>query len=299
VQFYARLVTLDDETLRALKTLLPPGGPPAAGAAHAVDVFHPALPEILRAGDDRKGFFVSGEAVYAAAELAAVTHYELACRFIARESPADFAANDAVRKKTPLIEGRGRKPIRLMRGLSLSRISLKPNMVGSVGEWTNEYVAGAGVVQAFKNAGLTGVEFLPVYHPKSHAAHASVWQLFSDALVPLSIEDESVRRIRSRSPEEEGHLQHMGALVYESDALRDRPDFNRTCEQCAGWHGWPAWVVSARVKDVFTASTLRGWHFRPILTPEMPAYREYLTAWRALRDAVAATARSRLHGGRW
>jgi hypothetical protein len=38
------------------------------------------------------------------AELAAVTDFELASRFVVRESAADAAANDDVRAKTPLVD---------------------------------------------------------------------------------------------------------------------------------------------------------------------------------------------------
>jgi hypothetical protein len=299
MKLYARLVTLDEQGIAMLKALLPPGGPSVVSCRYAVDVLDPALETILRAGETRKGFSVSGETVLTDAELAGVTHFELASRFVVRESAADSAANDDVRAKTPLVDAGGERPVRLMRGLFLSRISLKPNMVGSVGDWTNEHVAAAGVMEVLTAGRLTGVEFVPVHHPKTRAAHPGAGQLFSEALLTPAVVDASVDRVRSHASEEDGTLRQMGCLAYEPGALCDRPDFNRTCEPWAGWHGWPAWVVSARVKEVCTRSRLRGWHFRPVLTTDMPIYAQYADAWQALRSAVSATQCSRLDGGRW
>jgi hypothetical protein len=58
-------------------------------------------------------------------------------------------------------------------------------------------------------------------------------------------------------------------------------------------------VVSARVMEVFRASKLRGWHFRPVLTIESDAYAEYAAKWRRLKATVEATTKSQFDGGRW
>jgi hypothetical protein len=133
---------------------------------------------------------------------------------------------------------------------------------------------------------------------KAHVARTDFVQLFSDAILRPAIVDTSVERITSRRPEEDGHLRHLGCLTYEHSALEDRPDFNRTAEPWGGWHGWPSWVVSARVRDTFMASKLRGWDFRPVLVAKTELYAEYVNKWSALRAAVAAS-RSKIDGGRW
>ena len=74
---------------------------------------------------------------------------------------------------------------------------------------------------------------------------------------------------------------------------------NRTAEPWAGWHGWPAWVVSRRVVEVLRQSQVRGWHYRPVLIQERPLYARYLADWQTLAAAVAVTTRSSFEGGRW
>jgi len=296
----ARLCAPDARRQGLLATWLPADVVPTS-ARFPVDTDDPVFARILAAADDEAlAFQVSGETVFTPAELAGIGHFELVCRAIARESPADFSANDAVRARTPLIDAGGAAPIRLVSGLSLTRITLKPNMVASIGDWTQEYVLAAGVVKTFIDAHLSGASFLPLMkmNAKAHVARTDFVQLFSDAILRPAIVDASVERITSRLPAENGHLRHLGCLAYADSALQDRPDFNRTAEPWGGWHGWPSWVVSARVRDAFVASKLRGWHFRPVLVAKTALYAEYVEKWSALRAAVAAS-RSKMDGGRW
>jgi hypothetical protein len=160
-------------------------------------------------------------------------------------------------------------------------------------------VLGAGVAKAFADAGLAGASFRPVTNPRTKGHHDGFVHLFCDAILPPAVIDESVERIHSRYAEEDGSLRHGGCLAYPADALQHRPDFNRTAEPWAGWHGWPSWVVSARLTKVFRASKLRGWHFRPVLTIESDCYAEYAAKWRRLKAAVDATTKSKFDGGRW
>jgi hypothetical protein len=299
VKLLARILALGDESTRTLLSLLPANARALKSGRYALDVTDPLFRRVLEAGDTARGFWVGGEAVWSATELASFTHYEVASRFVLRESKADFDANDAVRASTPLIDAGGAAPVRLMSGLFLSRVTLKPNMVGSVGDWTEEYVGASGAVNAFKDARLSGAEVLPVTHPKTGVAHDNCFQLYCEALLPPVIIDDSVETIVSRHPEENGRLRHLGCLAYPSAALADRPDFNRTAEPWGGWHGWPTWVVSARVAATFKAAKLRGWHFRPVLTLDSDSYRTYNACWQILRDALAATKQSKCDGSRW
>jgi hypothetical protein len=299
MRLQARLFPLGDDSKRVLSSLLRPEALVFTSARCPVEVDDPVLARILRDGDSADGFWVGGEAVFSVSEARAFTHFELACRSIIKESKADFAANDAVRASTPLIDAGGHAPIRLLPAVTLTRIPLKPNMVGAVGDWTAEYVLGPVVANAFADAALAGASFRPVTNPRSGGTHDGFVHLFSDAILPPSAIDDSVERIRSRYAEEDGTLRHGGCLAYPVEALRHRPDFNRTAEPWAGGHGWPSWVVSARVSEVFHAAKLRGWHFRPVLTIESDSYAEYAAKWRRLKAAVTSTTRSTLDGGRW
>jgi hypothetical protein len=303
VKLIARVFPFGSESTRLLLPRLSPRAVAAVKSSrYPIAIGDGLLGEILQAGDatgDAKGFGIAGEAIFTPAELTLVTHYELVCRALVRESAADFAANDAVRARTPLVDAGGEAPIRLMADLSLDRIPLKPTMVGAIGDWTQEYIAGAAVTKTFRDARLTGVSYRPVARTASGTAHDGFVQLFSDAIMAPAAIDESVERLVSRVPEEHGRLRHLGNLAYPAAALRDRPDFNRTAEPWAGWHGWPSWVVTARVEQVFRAGKLRGWHFRPVLATESDLYADYAASWRTLRDIVRGTAKSRFEGGRW
>jgi hypothetical protein len=299
MRLQARLFPLGDDSNRVLTSLISPEALVFTSARCPVDVDDPLLERIFRDGDRADGFRVGGESVFSAAETRGFTHFELACRSIIKETKADFAANDAMRASTPLVDAGGFAPIRLLPSVSLTRIALKPNMVGAVGDWTAEYVLGAGVQKTFADAALSGASFRPVANPRTGGTHDGFVHLFSDAILPPAVIDDSVERIQSRFAEEDGSLRHCGCLAYPRDALHHRPDFNRTAEPWAGWHGWPSWVVSARVRAVFGASKLRGWHFRPVLTIESDCYAEYAAKWRRLKAAVDATAKSKFDGGQW
>jgi hypothetical protein len=299
MRLQARLFPLGDNSTRVLTSLVPPEALVFTSARCPVDVDDALLARILREGDRADGFWVGGESVFSAPEARAFTHFELACRSFIKESKADFAANDAVRASTSLVDAGGFAPIRLLPAVTLTRIAIKPNMVGAVGDWTAEYVLGPGVAKAFADAPLTGALFRPVTNPRTGGTHDGFVHLFSDAILPPAVIDDSVERIQSRFAEEDGSLRHGGCLAYPVDALQHRPDFNRTAEPWAGWHGWPSWVVSARVMEVFRAAKLRGWHFRPVLTIESDSYAEYAAKWRRLKAAVNATTRSKFDGGRW
>jgi hypothetical protein len=277
-------------------SLLPPERLVFKSGRWQVNLEDPVFRRILKAGDGAAGFWVSGEAIFSPSELRGVTHFELVNRSIAKETEKDLAANDAVAERTAMFNAGGQGPIRLLAGLSLTQIRLKPNMVGSIGEFTAEYVLGAAVTQAFRKARFTGFSLLPVTNPRTGLAYKEYFQIFSEAILAPANIDCSVQPIPM--PDDDDFLRHLGCLSYDSSALLDRPDFNRTAEPWCGGRGWPAWVVTARVMKTFKDSKLRGWHFRPVLTTESDLYSEYLAHWRNLRKTVGDTAKSSM-GARW
>ena len=299
MELRAHLYGWSEASDRLVASHLPPERLVFKGGRHQVSADDCAFSRILKAGDAAAGFSVTVEQVFSPAELRGVTHFELVNRSVAGETEKDYAANVAVRERTPMLDaGAEGGPIRLVTGLSMSKIRLKPNMVGSVGEHTPEYVIGPAVALAFRKAGFTGFSLKPITNPKTGLAYEDYFQIFSEAVLPPANIDSSVQRISSSMPEEDGQLRHLGCLSYNSSALLDRPDFNRTAEPWCGWDGWPAWVVTARVMQTFKDSKLRGWIFRPVLTTESDLYSDYLAHWRKLREAVEATAKSSMSGGR-
>lgn len=299
MKLQARLLPLGEESQRLVMSVAPLEATSVQSARFAIDVAAPGLAKLLETGDRAGGFWVSGEAVFTPAEMRAFTHFEVVSRAVVRETRKDFERNDAVRARSPLIDAGAERPVRLMSSLYLTRIELKPNGVGTIGDWTTEYVVGSGVAQRLANEGFSGLTLIPVLETGTGRPHAHYRQLYCEALLPPATIDASVERVVSQFPEEDGHLRHLGCLSYTAAGLRGRPDVNRTAEPWSGWHGWPSWVVSVRVKRAFVEAKCRGWAFRPVLTRGSAVYDEYAAAWRQLRALVGATTRSAFDGGRW
>ena len=267
-------------------------------ARYGVRVGSPALERIFEATEAAEGLNVSAGAVLSRLELQSLPFRELMCRSTARESDRDYELNNAACAATPLQDFGAEEPIRLFRGISLSRVKIKPNFVAGVGEWTDEYVLAKGVQQVFADAGLSGYSLVPVLNPKTGAAWPEIAQIHSSSVMPRSIRDASVDRIVSRYESENGKLRLLGCLAYTPGDLEGKPDFNRTGEPWRWW-GLPSWVVSSRVEHVFKQSGLRGWAFRPVFVAGSKLYEEYLAAWHELRRLVSQTSKSSFGGGRW
>lgn len=299
MELRASLLPSGPKSERVLASLLPPEALVFQNGRCSVDVEDPVFARILKAGDAAAGFSLHAEAVFSTPELKGVTHFELVNRSAVEETDKDYEANEALREATAIIDAGGEGgPVRLVSGFSLNKIRLKPNMVGSIGGARAEFLIGSAVAQVFETAGLTGFSLRPITNSRTQLAYEEYSQIFSEALMAPAIIDCSVQRIGTRDKEFDGGLRHLGCLAYHASALAHRPDFNRTAEPWAGWDGWPSWVVSARVKELFKSSKLRGWHFRPVLTSESDIYSQYLALWRKLLEAVGATTKSHMSGGR-
>ena len=263
-----------------------------------VPVGSAALERALVATDGAEGLGVSAGVVLSNPELQALPFRELMCRSTAQESDRDYERNFAVCTATALQDFGAEEPIRLLQGISLSRVKIKPNFVAGVGEWTDEYVLGAAVQQVFATAGLSGYSLIPVLNPKTRSAWPAIAQIYSSSVLPRSMRDVSIDRIASRFESENGKLRQLGCLAYAPGDLNGKPDFNRTGEPWRWW-GLPSWVVSSRVEHVFKQGRLRGWAFRPVFVAGSKLYEEYLAAWHELRRLVHKTAKSSFEGGRW
>lgn len=294
----AYLYPLGDDSLELLAALIPEKAREIVSARWSVALDDPVLPKILGSGDSTSGFWVSAEAVFSSAELRELSHFEIICRKFIPESNKDYELNMTACLRAPLTNRGGESPIRLATGFSLARISLKPNMVGAIGDWTGEYVIGSAVADTFKSNNFSGVTFLPVCNPKTDAPHAEFCQIYGDSVLEPVEMDCSIERIQSDEPEENGKLRHLGCLSYREENLVDKPDFLRTAEPWGGWWGWPSWVVSCGVVNTFRERKLRGWAFRPVLVADSKLHSFYLSQWIHLNELVSQCSGSTFDGGR-
>lgn len=293
------LYPLDECSAEIVTRLAPLAAAEMVNGRYLLDLDDPALPVVLDEAESVKGFWVSVQPVFSSAELRTVTHFELVCRKLISETRKDFEWNNAAKDKAPLFNAGGESSIRLLRDLTLTHIRLKPNMVGGIGDWTQEYVVGSGVATAFQTANLSGLSFLPVRNAKTGTPHEGFSQIFSESILKPATIDCSVERINSPFHEENGRLRHLGCLSYAADELEHTEDFSRTSEPWGGWHGWPLWVVRAKVKEIFTEQKLRGWVFGPVLNTNTDLYADYVRQWERLSRLVMQCTKSKFSSGRW
>ncbi len=299
MQLVARLYPPDEKSLTILRRYLPAKNIKPVSGRYPAALDNPVLSDILAKGEKTCGFRVSAEAVFSREEISGVTHFEIVCRKFISESDKDYEHNFAACERSELLERGGASPIRLVTGFALSRITLKPNMVGAIDQWTSEYIIGKAVRDVFKKEGFTGWSVQPVLNLKSKSFYSDYVQLVSNCILKPAVVDDSVERLSSPHPEEDGHWRHLGCLCYRKEDMEGLTDFTRTAEPWAGWHGFPSWVVSSRVVEVFAQNKLRGWAFRPVLTAESDLYRQYRTQWQVLCQLLKKYPRSIFDGGRW
>jgi hypothetical protein len=298
MDLYARLFPLGEASQAVLERLLPSAELVFENGRCPVSVDNPLLPRVLAAAELTRGFWVSAECMFTRAELRTIAWFEPACRCVLPETEADFAANRTTVDAAPEIDAGAPERIRLPQGLVLSRVAMKPNVVGAIGDWLNEFAVGAAVADVLRHAGCSGLELLPMRHPDGRP-HPGVFQMSCTAVLPPAALDAGVHRIQSRIPSEHGKLSLLGCLAYARPALEGRPDFNRTAEPWMGWFGQAGWVVSARVVALFAKWKLRGWHFRPVLTVDTELYAQYRDLWRRLRGVMNGVVHSTFVAGQW
>ena len=295
----AWLLPLDKRSAEIVTRLAPLAAAGVDNGRYPLTIDDPALPVVLDEAESAEGFWISVQPVFSAAELRTSTHFELVCRKLIAETRRDFDWNNAAKAKAPLFHAGGGSPIRLARDFALTHFRLKPNMVGMVGDWTQEYVIGSGVATAFQTANLTGFYLVPVRNLKTGIPQEGFFQIFSESILKPATIDCSVERINSAFPEENGQLRHLGCLSYAAADLEHTADFSRTSEPWGGWHGWPLWVVRAKVKEIFTEQKLRGWAFGPVLNTNTDLYADYVRQWERLCRLVGQCTKSKFNGGRW
>lgn len=295
----ARLFPKGDSSREIILKSLPSDSLQPLSARYPVKVTDPVLSEIIREGDAANGFGVGGETIFTREELQLISHFECVCRKFVQEGKRSYEHNYNECESTYLIHASAGAPIRIVTGLALDKVGLKPNMIGLIGEWTNEYIIGSAIYSSLQLSNFTGWSVRPLLNLKTNSPYDEYHQLYSHSILKPAKIDCSVEQIKSSINDENGRLRHLGCLAYTASDLAGQPDFSRTAEPWAGWHGWPSWVVSARVVNFFHTNKFRGWAFRPILTVESGLYREYLEQWQALCEIVAKSKKSKFEGSRW
>jgi hypothetical protein len=245
--------------------------------------------EFLRRAAGVVGFDLNPWLVFSKQEVSAARFLRLRCRKVVTDSNADFVRT---RKEIDSLPWVGEDPYRRFRlpdRLFLSRINLRPNQIGGVGQWSAEYVAAAGICTGFLEDGLSGLAALPVYHTKSGQQLDGYVQLYSESILSNRIIDTASLPIGStRGPsrvnpaligDEKGY-HAWGCLCYSAEALAKVKDFNRTGERMVAFE-FPEWIVTQRVRGRYEARLLKGWAFDPVLEQGTEAFHVHEQLWQS------------------
>jgi hypothetical protein len=232
---------------------------------------------------------------------------------LVKESSFDEQHNHARRDAAPWLRTGPASAIRVARGLSLTRIKLRPGEIGSFGEWLEEWVVPQLVVRTFEADGLRGHTTLPIRAGRKGGEQPDVVQLDTPHVLPPALLGVSLLdrgslldglgslleqraaegRAEEPPPPEARVYRLLGCLVYESFAAFPDSDFARLAEAFDAW-GQTRWAVSARVYACFVRHGLRGWQFHPLLERGSPAHGEHDRQWRALAEKLASNPANRL-----
>jgi len=252
------------------------------------------LDDFLRVAAKLGSFDLNPWMEFSRAEIEQANFLRLRPRKVVEDSAADFERMRSDTDDLPWIGNDPKHRFRLPNRLFLSKIRLKPNQVAVVGQWTAEYVVPRGVRTLFENARFSGIEFRPIFHPRTDAPFDEYFHLYSNHMLGFREIDIASPEILSPLPDEQGY-DPMGCFCYTNPALEDALDFNRTGEPDVGFQ-FPEWVVRSSVRAMFQEHKLKGWAFEPVLELGSKSYEEYNELWSSLYRVLAECMKHTVRG---
>lgn len=267
-----------------------------SGLAEAVGGFHndlffdacwpdERLAGFLRAAAARGTFDLNPWMTFTAADVSAADFLRPRPRKVVADTTADFERMRSEFDELPWVGSDPKRRFRLPTRLSLSKISLRPNQVGAVGQWTAEYVVPSLVRNLIEDAGLSGIEFRPVYHTRTGRPYDHYFHLYSGHTLGDRILDIASPEIPSSRDDEQGY-DAMGCYCYDGETLAQAQDFNRSGERNVSFE-FPDWIVRAPVRQLFAEHGLKGWAFEPVLLRGSPAGETYNDLWSSFYELLA------------
>lgn len=256
-----------------------------------IDAESEMFERLLELTQHTSGFRLTSEMQFDTGELGAVEYYQLVSRKTLKESSLDYSINIANLRATDFLSTGDKRRIKLLKKIALSKINLKPNMVGHLDEWAEEFIVTDLVAHVFRKCGLSGFDTLPIFNPKTRENHQNYFQLYAGNILPPAVFDVTVVEIESGFAQEK-QLRHLGCLTYELESCGVVNDFNRTAEPWSSNH-LPVWVVSKGVVQCFRQNKLSGWAFRPVLDKQGDLYAAYIKKWTTLRHQISLNPRNR------
>lgn len=263
------------------------GSPGAVFGLPDFDATSPAFDRLLEVSKTRGGCWFNPWMEFTAQELAQSRFFQLECRGkVIREKGGDHDLNIARLRSLPFITAGPGAKIRLLDRIALRGASVGPNQVACASEWMAEFVVSREVGRIFESEGLTGFTLRPVFDSKTRADYDTLFQLYTDHIMPRALVDATTPAHRGQPDPEERH--ELGCLAYDFGGNPPTADFHRTAEAWSN-NDMPVWIVTARARECFERHKLRGWAFRPVLEAGTTLYLTYKQLW---EDLFARVARS-------
>jgi hypothetical protein len=250
------------------------------------DATSPEFDRLLEVSKTGRGCWFNPWMEFTAQELAQSRFFQLDCRGkIIREKGGDYDLNVARLRSLPFIKAGPGARIRLLDRIALRGASVGPNSVACATDWMAEFVVSRDVGRIFESEGLTGFTLRPIFDSKTKADNDTVFQLYTDHIMPRALVDATTPTPRGQPKEDRRQL---ACLTYDFGGNPPTADFHRTAEAWSN-NDMPVWIVSARVRECFARHKLRGWAFRPVLEVGTALHLTYKQLWEDLFARVAAS----------
>ena len=194
----------------------------------------------------------------------------------------------------------------LLKRVCVKDRKLKPNVIAGVLQWTPDFILPTEIVNIFKQSELKGFSVREVFNRKAQLPFQDYHLLYSEHFMPAAtrvvippesislyeqFQDEfekvgiSPTRAGELDQQDKENLSLYGCLCYANLNRKNLKDFNRTAEPWAS-NGFPLWVVSQRVRDIYREHKLKGWIFEPVLEEGSELYEEHSTLWKSFVGAI-------------
>ena len=250
------------------------------------DASSPAFDRLLEVSKTGRGCWFNPWMDFTAEELAQSRFFQLECRGkVIKEKGGDYDLNIARLRSRPFITAGPGAKIRLLDRIALRGASVGPNQVACASDWMAEFVVSQEVGRIFESEGLTGFTLRPVFDSKTKADHETLFQLYTDHIMPRALVDAPTPAIRQTDPEDR---RQIGCLTYDFGGNPPTVDFHRTAEAWSN-NDMPVWIVTARARECFQRHKMRGWAFRPVLEASTALYLTYKQLWDNLFARVAGS----------
>lgn len=200
------------------------------------DAGSPAFDRLLEVSKAGRGCWFNAWMEFTTQELAQSRFFQLECRGkLIREKGADYDLNIARLQSHPFITAGPGAKIRLLDRIALRGASVGPNQVACASDWMAEFVVSQEVGRIFESEGLTGFTLRPVFDSRTKAGYDTLFQLYTDHIMPRAIVDATTPAYRGQTDPED--RRQLACLTYDFAGNPPIADFHRTAEAWSNNNG--------------------------------------------------------------